>query len=198
MIDTGRGVALGPLEQGTEGAEKYRQWRNDYRVWKWCRQNTVIDSSQHRRWLDRCSTDSSLKMFEICIPGHGKVGELDNRMFLASDRIAVGVCGFTDIDRVNQRAEFSLYIAPKYQREGYATAALQTLLDHGFLHQNFNCIWGESFDGNPAIELFKKIGFKEEGRRRQFYYREGMFIDAVLVSVLKEEWEHQRSSHNRL
>lgn len=98
-----------------------------------------------------------------------------------------GVCGLTSIDRVNQRAEFSLYIAPGDQGQGVGEKALKTLCKHGFNNLNLNSIWGESYVGNPAIHMFEKIGFKPEGKRRQHYFRDGKFIDAHIFSLLRSE-----------
>jgi RimJ/RimL family protein N-acetyltransferase len=92
---------------------------------------------------------------------------------------------------VNQRAEFSLYIDPNFHKRGFGAAALRTLLSHGFMNQNLNVIWGETFEGNPAYDMFLKLGMKHEGTRRQFYYNEGNFIDAHLVSITKQEYREQ-------
>lgn len=105
-----------------------------------------------------------------------------------ADNLLVGVCGLTSIDWINRRAEFSLYLGPEHQGQGLGEAALRALCAHGFNVLNLNCIWGEAFDGNPAIKMFERVGFKEEGRRRQFYYREGKYIDAVLFSLLRSEY----------
>ena len=109
-------------------------------------------------------------------------------IIITNSKKIMGVCGLTDIDRLNQRAEFSLYIAPEYQRMGLARSALKTILAHGFMNQNLNTIWGETFDGNHAFLMFTSIGMKYEGTRRNFYYREGKFINANLVSMTKEEY----------
>lgn len=153
--------------------EKAYSWRSNYKIWKWCRQNDALSWSNHLKWEETTYKDPKVKMYAIY-----ETGEYD----------VVGVCGLTDIDRVNQRAEFSLYIGPEYQRQGYATAALKTLLSHGFLNQNLNVIWGETFEGNPAYDMFLKLGMKHEGTRRQFYFKEGKFIDAHLVSMTRSEF----------
>jgi len=121
-----------------------------------------------------------VKMFLIMAP----VGEIDHVE-------AVGVCGLTNIDQVNQSAEFSLYIDPAMHRKGYGKAALTTLLKVGFEHLNLNHIWGETFDGNPAMGMFASLGMKKEGTRRQFYYRDGKHIDCHLVSILRDEWRQR-------
>jgi RimJ/RimL family protein N-acetyltransferase len=101
---------------------------------------------------------------------------------------AAGVCGLTSIDQLNQHAEFSLYIEPNSHRGGLGKRALATMLSHGFYTMNLNLIWGEVFEGNPALLLFERMGFIPEGLRRDFYFREGKFIGAHLISMRREEW----------
>lgn len=169
MIDYGHGVRLGPLD--SKYLATMRSWRNDARVWKWCRQMKLISDVEQEAWFDRQSSDPTIQMYAV----------------LANDFLA-GVCGFTSIDLINRRAEFSLYIDPAMFGRGLGTMALKTLFSHGFNQWGFHSIWGESFDGNPASRMFKKIGMKQEGIRRGFYFRDGKFIDAHLYGVLASEW----------
>lgn len=148
------------------------KWRNDRRIWAWCRQNTLISDMQQQRWIEAQDLDPTIKMFAIR-PGGGGL---------------VGVCGLTDIDHINQRAEFSLYIGPEYQRKGYAKRALSELLSHGFFDLNLNVIWGETFDQNPAIRLFESLGMVKDGTRRDHYFKGGKFIDCHLYSLRRSEW----------
>lgn len=171
MIDHGFKVELGPLD--SSDLDKIRSWRNDQRIWAWCRQNDLISDRDQRKWFESQSDDRCIKMYTIKPKG--------------SD-FMVGVCGLTSIDHVNRRAEFSLYIAPTYQGCGYATEALKTLCAHGFKSLNLNSIWGESFDGNKATAMFEKIGFKKEGTRREFYFKDGRYVDAHLYSLLSREF----------
>lgn len=146
-------------------------WRNDPHIWKWCRQFTLIDGREQERWGEKISTDPTIKMFGVWVSHDG-----------------VGVCGLTSIDRVNQTAEFSLYIAPEFQNKHYGEDALRTLCRHGFRDHNLNRIWGEVFDGNPAMTMFEKVGFKREGVLKQHYFRDGKFIDAIRIGLLREDF----------
>jgi len=169
MIDFGLGVTLGPLCM--DNFHKYWHWRNNYSIWKWCRQRDVISLEEHQSWYEWQAHDPSVKMYEIIT------------------KECIGVCGLTDIDTVNQRAEFSLYIAPKYALNGYGKKALKTLCEHGFKNLNLHSIWGETFEGNPASNMFESIGFVKEGSRREHYFRAGKFIDAHLYSLLRREYD---------
>lgn len=150
-----------------------RSWRNDFRVYNWCRQFCHIDESSHRKWFENQSSNKSIEMFSILENGTLK-----------------GVCGLTDIDYINSRAEFSLYIGPEFQKNSYAYLALNALLDMGFNKFNLNTIWGECFEGNPAMRLFEKFNFIKEGVRRDFYFRDGKYINAHLISLNRDAYKN--------
>ena len=151
-------------------------WRNNPIIQKWCRQYTLISLAQHKKWLEKIETDPSIKMFGIV-----------NRK-RSNEEHEIGVCGFTSIDKHNQSAEFSLYIAAHVQRQGFGKRALRALFEHGFLHMNFNRIWGEMFEGNPAEKTFITLGLKKEGTLRKSHYREGRFIDSHIYAILRNDW----------
>ncbi len=163
-------VKLGPIEE--RYLDRIRTWRNDPRIYKWSRQCEPLTKAQHEGWFKGLHGRQDVKMYSI----------LDD-----SDQ-CVGVCGLTGIDWVNSRAEFSIYVAPDQQGQGYGEAALRSLVDFGFNVLNLNCIWGESFNGNPAREMFKKVGFTDEGCRRQFYFKHGEYIASHIFSLLRHEW----------
>lgn len=170
MLTYNYGVSLGPIS--SEDRHVPFEWRNNPKIYKWCRQYQPISWEQHCAWHDSLPSRKDVSMFLI----YDLFGQ------------AVGVCGLTSIDLVNRHAEFSLYIGPECQKKGYATAALKTLVQYGFNVLGLNHIYGETFDENPAVKCFEKVGFKKEGTRRGYYFREGKFIDAHLYSLMRSEW----------
>lgn len=180
MIDFDLGVSLSPIER-TDLVKLYG-WRNHPAIRKWTRQCDLITWPDHEEWFEWQAKDDKTRMYLV----------------YAKDPVLltmapVGVTGLTSIDWINKRAEFSLYIGPEYQGRRFGQRALRTLLSHGFRNFGLHLIWGESFDGNPALKMFKKIGFQNEGVRRDFYFREGRFIDAHLVSITEKEWQSRCS-----
>lgn len=175
MIDFGYGVILRRL--GEKDLGPILAWRNDRRVFAWCRQYDLISEGAHRQWFERQSMDQSISMYGICTTDQHRHDYL------------VGVCGLTSIDHMNKRAEFSLYISPDDHGHGLGTKALQTLLKHGFLNLGLHCIWGETFSGNPAARIFEKLGMVKDGTRRDFYFRDGKFIDCHIYSLLRSDWD---------
>jgi RimJ/RimL family protein N-acetyltransferase len=157
--------------------EKARVWRNDPKVYKWCRQYRPISIAEHERWLRKIQQDSTICMFG-----------LETEDTIDTFNNAVGVAGFTSIDMHNRSAEFTLYIDPKLQGNGLGAKALLALVDHGFKEWGFNRIWGEVFKDNPAMKMFEYVGFRKEGKWRQAYYRDGEFIDSTMIAILSEDW----------
>lgn len=174
MSQSSRRLKLTRLSSDRELDLAFR-WRNDPRVYQWCRQNDILHYRDHEDWFDRQRTDKTMSMY-----------------FIWEDEDSVprplGVCGLTSIDHVNSRAEFSLYIDPEMQGCGFGEAALRALLNKAFFTYNLNLVWGESFTGNPAMNMFRRIGFKDEGVRRAYYFRDGKYVDAHLFSILRSEY----------
>jgi len=169
MIEYDQDVFMVPLKE--KNLERYRLARNDVDVRSWCRQVGEISEMQQAEWYKRQDQDPSIMMFELHNFSNG----------------LIGVCGLTDIDHMNQRAEFSLYIFPKYRKRGLAQKGLKTLIKFGFNELNLNLIWGESFESNPARKMFKSLGFKETGFRPDYYFKNGIFLDAYLYCLRRDE-----------
>jgi RimJ/RimL family protein N-acetyltransferase len=171
MIDFGENVTLHRIE--TKDLGQLQKWRNMPEIYDWCRQDNLISDIDQIAWYEKQAKDPTIWMFTIK-PKEKNAG-------------IVGVCGLTDVNQVHKRAEFSIYIGPEYQGKGYAKAALKTLFRFGFEWHNFNIIWGETFQSNPAARMFEKLGMKKEGTRRNFYYKKGHYIDCHLYSIKRHE-----------
>jgi RimJ/RimL family protein N-acetyltransferase len=150
-------------------------WRNNRAIWQWCRQNTLITVENQKGWLEKIHKDPTIKMFSVCAQG-------------VHEARSVGVCGFTSIDMLRRSAEFSLYIAPEQQKNGYGWKALELLCMHGFMDWGFKRIWGEVFDGNPAMKMFERVGFQHEGTLRKSYWKNGHWLDSHMISMLDSDW----------
>lgn len=71
-------------------------------------------------------------------------------------------------------------VAPRYRRQGIAEALLDAYIQYGREHLAFLTL--EVRAGNaPAIALYEKLGFREVGRRKNYYRAE--HEDALLMTV---------------
>lgn len=146
-------------------------WRNSPEIYAWTRQNGLISEEDMKKWREKITQDSSIKMFGI----------------LTEMQEEIGTCGLTSLSQTHGSAEFSLFIDPAYHRRGLGQAALEELFRYGFKHLRLHCIWGETFEHNPALKLFLSLGMKVDGKLRERYFKSGSYTDAFTVSILKEE-----------
>jgi RimJ/RimL family protein N-acetyltransferase len=102
----------------------------------------------------------------------------------------IGSCGFFNNDQRNTSSEFGIMIGDKsYWDKGYGTEAVRLLVKHGFHTLNLNRIYLRVLENNPrAIRAYEKAGFTHEGRQRQADFRDGRYIDLLVMSMLRSEY----------
>ncbi len=109
-------------------------------------------------------------------------------IFNQQDEI-VGKVELFEISWRNRRAQLSVIIDPEYRGQGYANLGIRKILDIGFGDLGLHRIWLRVLEYNhSAIELYKKIGFKVEGRCRDQSFRRGKFWDQLQMSILAPDW----------
>ncbi len=102
----------------------------------------------------------------------------------------VGVIGLMNVSDANASADLSIIVGSAEDRDqGVGTEAIRLLLGYGFEKLGLNRVGLSVFEFNePAISAYKKIGFAPEGRLRKAIRRHDTFHDAILMSVLADEW----------
>ena len=105
--------------------------------------------------------------------------------------VMVGNIGLMEIDWRCCSAGVGIFIGDKsFWNQGVGTEAMRLILRHGFNTLNLNRIWLDVYENNPrAIRCYEKVGFVHEGRKRQAMYKEGQYVDILLMSVLRDEWQ---------
>ncbi len=103
----------------------------------------------------------------------------------------IGVAGLHKIGLPNRNATFGIAIGEKtFWDKGFGTEAARLILDYGFKQLNLHRVTLWVYSTNPrAIHVYEKLGFKEEGRKRESEYREGTYCDDVLMGILEREWK---------
>lgn len=102
----------------------------------------------------------------------------------------IGNCSFMHIDWRNRASEFGILIGEKsFWNQGYGTEAVKLLVKVGFATLNLNRIFLRVMETNPrAIRAYEKAGFVLEGRQRQAEWKDGQYIDMLVMSILQAEW----------
>jgi RimJ/RimL family protein N-acetyltransferase len=166
----GERVYLSPMNP--DDAETYVKWFNDFEVTNGLGSSyRMVSLESEREWLKNNSNQHQFAIVRL------------------EDDLLIGNCGFHGVDQIRQCAEVGLLIGEEENRsKGYGEEVLKLLLDYGFQYLNLNNVMLRVFSFNErAIQCYKKVGFKEMGRRRQSYYLKGKFHDEVYMDILKCE-----------
>lgn len=86
----------------------------------------------------------------------------------------------------------NLYIGadlhPQYWNRGLGFESYKKMIPFLFNEYNLNKISLEVLVTNHrAISLYKKLGFKEEGIKREEIFKDGQYVDSIIMSILKKE-----------
>ncbi len=105
--------------------------------------------------------------------------------------MAVGNIALDTIDWKERCAEVGIFIGEKsLWNRGYGREAMQLMLRHGFNSLNLNRIFLRVYATNPrAVKSYEKAGFVHEGQLRQAHFQDGHYIDVLIMSVIRSEWQ---------
>lgn len=88
-----------------------------------------------------------------------------------------------------RRLGISLY-DPATWRQGLGTEAFRLWTDHVFATTDVVRLDFSTWSGNPGMMgIGRRLGFTEEGRFRRARVVDGVHYDAIVMGVLREEWE---------
>jgi ribosomal-protein-alanine N-acetyltransferase len=105
----------------------------------------------------------------------------------------IGTCGFNSWNEKMHSATIGYDLSPAYWNLGIATEALEEILPLAFegrlpcgpLHR----IQADTIPGNIASEkVLRKLGFRDEGIRREAMFARGQYHDLKCFGLLKSEF----------
>lgn len=107
----------------------------------------------------------------------------------------IGTCGFNSWSGPTRSAAIGYDINKKHWGQGIATEALNAVINSAFSGalpcENINRIQADTIPGNIASEkVLIKLGFKEEGLRRESGYWKNSFHDLKCYGLLKSEFNN--------
>jgi UDP-4-amino-4,6-dideoxy-N-acetyl-beta-L-altrosamine N-acetyltransferase len=154
------------------------RWRNSEGVRRWMFTSHVISLEEHLKFID------SLKS--------------DNRNFYFLVKRAseyLGVISLTRISMENRNAYLGIYTNPEKKMAGLGSMLGEVLLKLAFDVAKLHTLKLEVFEDNErAIALYRKLGFVEEGRLREFIFRDGKWKDVIVMGITEDEYRKIRCS----
>lgn len=72
--------------------------------------------------------------------------------------------------------------------KGIGRAVTKCVIEWAFSELNLNRMSLSVLSNNTrAVNLYKSLGFKEEGRLREAQFKNGRYVDVILMSILASE-----------
>ncbi len=166
----GNNVYLSPMNE--EDAAQYAEWMADEET----SQNLgnaalVLTAADEAEWIKKNRSANQFAIVRL------------------EDNALLGNCGVNDFDQRSRRCTVGLFIGePEARSRGYGAEALTLLVRYCFNTLNMLNVMLELNADNPrALACYKKVGFKEIGRRRQSYFKQGAQVDEIFMDILPGE-----------
>lgn len=105
----------------------------------------------------------------------------------------IGTCGFNSWSPKMKSAVIGYDLLPDYWGSGFTTEAVHRIVKAAFSGElpcgKLNRIQGDTVPGNTASEsLLLKVGFKEEGIRRESGYWKNQFHDLKCFGLIQSDY----------
>ena len=154
----------------------YAGWYGDPEIWhltSWAA--SPLGRSAVKRLFEERELSSTDDSFAIHVKGEDE---------------PVGVISLMNLSETNASADLSVIVGQKQDRNhGFGAEAIGRILRYAFDDLGLNRVGLSVFEFNgTAISTYERLGFQHEGRLRRAVKRADGFHDALLMSVLGDEW----------
>ena len=173
----GRAVTLRPVEEWDHPL--IHQWQNQPEVWWWMDYERPFSIQDIAEAEERSRAGG----YPFIIEAEGMpVGKIGLNQFRRRDRIC------------------SLYIyigEPSAWGKGYGKDAVRTLLSYAFDRLDLHMVELWSLAPNErALRAYHACGFAVDATLRERSFKDGGFVDRVIMSVTREEFDRTRLQRN--
>jgi diamine N-acetyltransferase len=172
----GEKVRLRPIER--DDLPRFVEWFSDPEVRRHLLVYLPFSLAQEERWFEEML---------------GRLGRQTDVLLAIEtiDGVHVGDIGLHSIDWKNRAAELGIVIGDKaYWSQGYGTDAVRALLGLAFREMNLHRVFLRvDVDNARGIRCYEKVGFQREGTSRDAAFREGVYHDQYVMSILESEFE---------
>ncbi len=127
-----------------------------------------------RARLEKFCTSDETQIFSIC----------------KHDGSLIGLMGLHEIDWVHRNATSGAFFGSAENRgQGFGVDAKMLMCYHAFCMLNLHKLYTHAYEfNNASLRYNEKCGYREEGRRREHYFRAGRYWDVIETGLLRSEW----------
>jgi ribosomal-protein-alanine N-acetyltransferase len=108
------------------------------------------------------------------------------------DGTKIGMAGYLTVQPYKV-TEIGFWLLPEEKGKGYGTEVVRLLVDYLFLSKEIGRVQATTHIENRASQkVLERVGFRREGTIRKLYFIKGLWADAILYSILREEWKEPK------
>lgn len=105
------------------------------------------------------------------------------------DNAFIGDIGLHFVDQEAKQVEIGITLDKNYHGKGYATEAIEKVIDYLFEKLNKHRVIASVDPGNvQSIRLLERLGFRKEAHFKKSIFYNGEWVDDVIYATLQEEW----------
>ena len=153
----------------SEEKELIRKWRNHINIRKWMFTDHTISKEEHESYLKNLRNDTKNYCWLV------KINDLP-----------LGIISLNEVDFKNKNAYAALNTDPNNLKPGSGIFLFRMLINMGFKVFGLHTLKGEIIEGNRVLDLHKALGFVEEGRLREFVFKEGKWKDVLITGMINK------------
>ena len=162
------------LNLSSEEREMVLNWRNhdNVRMWMYC--NNKISLNEHINFIDQL------------------VGDTNNFYWAVKnkDGIYLGTIYLNKTDFKNKHAYIGIYSNPYNEIKNKGNLLIKCVKKLAFEVAELHTLKLEVIDNNiKAINFYKKSGFSEEGRLKEFVFKDGQWHDVRIMGITNVSWD---------
>jgi RimJ/RimL family protein N-acetyltransferase len=156
----------------------FHKWANDPDLWSMLGGWHFPSSSDYQlKWFEALQNDSCRQVFAID----------------TTDLGVIGTSNIIDIDWKNNHAFHGMMLGDKDIRgKGYGIDTVLTTMKYAFEELHFERLDGSIIEYNTTSYNFycNKLGWKEEGRQRNWYWRCNRYWDKIMVGITRADYQN--------
>ena len=170
----GKKITLRAIEE--KDLELLHKWANDPDIWHLLGGWHFPSSMDYmQEWFKKEKNDNLNHRFAIDTPDSG----------------IIGTANLIDIDWKNKNAFHGMMLGDKDIRgKGYGSDTIMTMMKYAFEELGLQRLDGSMIEYNKiSLSIYcKKLGWKEEGRQRNWYFRKNRYWDRILVGITQKDY----------
>ena len=167
-FDVGSTNAKSFLNISSEERKMVLEWRNHENVRKWMYSDKIISRMEHADFLSELAEDDENIYW--------MVGDNDGNF--------LGTISFNRTDFKHKHAYLGIYSNPFNDIKNKGHLLIQCVKKLAFEIAGLHTLKLEVISNNQkAINFYKKSGFSEEGRLKEFVFKDGQWYDVIIMGI---------------